>query len=324
MSATAIIMAAGRSTRMKSRRPKVLHEICGKPMLGWVIDACVEGGCEKIIVIVGHGKDEVIGQFQGDRRIHWVEQSEQLGTGHAVQMCQAELKRLGGGDVFIVAGDGPLVRGQVLRTMRQAHQEARAAATMATAILDDPSGYGRIIRDANGDFVEIIEQLDATPQQRDIREVFPSYYCVRVEDLLWSLGKLTNQNAKGEYYLTDIFGILQRGGRKVLAVQAVPAEDVLSVNTRQQQAEVDQVMQERIQRKLRESGVAIAAASGVYIEADVSIGPDTVVYPFSFIGRGASIGAECVIGPMAHVPRNGIVTEGSTVAGVLSIPEVGQ
>jgi bifunctional UDP-N-acetylglucosamine pyrophosphorylase/glucosamine-1-phosphate N-acetyltransferase len=324
MSATAIIMAAGRSTRMKSRRPKVLHEICGKPMLGWVIDACGEAGCEKLIVIVGHGKDEVIGQFESDDRIHWVEQSEQLGTGHAVQMCQSELKRQGGGDVFIVAGDGPLVRGQVLRTLRQAHQEARAAATMATAVLDDPSGYGRVIRDDKGEFIEIIEQLDATPEQRDIREVFPSYYCVRTEDLLWSLGKLTNQNVKGEYYLTDIFAILKRGGRKVLAVQAVTAEDVLSVNTRQQQAEVDQVMQERIQRQLRESGVAIASSSGVYIEADVSIGPDTVVRPFSFIGRGASIGAECAIGPMAHVPRNGIVTAGSTVAGALSIPEVGQ
>ncbi len=293
-------------------------------MLGWVIDACADAGCEKIIVIVGHGKDEVIGLFGSDHRLHFVEQPEQLGTGHAVQMCQTELKRHPVGDVFIVAGDGPLVRGQVLRTMRQAHHEARAAATMATAILDDPAGYGRIIRDDKGEFVEIIEQLDATPAQREIREVFPSYYCVRTEDLLWSLGKLTNQNAKGEYYLTDIFAILQRGGKKVLAVQAVTAEDVLSVNTRQQQAEVDLVMQDRIQRQLRESGVAIASPHGVYIEADVSIGPDTVVHPFSFIGRGASIGAECVIGPMAHVPRNGIVTAGSTVAGVLSIPEVGQ
>jgi bifunctional UDP-N-acetylglucosamine pyrophosphorylase/glucosamine-1-phosphate N-acetyltransferase len=181
MSSIAIILAAGKSTRMKSARPKPLHEICGRPMLEYVLRACFEANCSKVIVVVGHGKDEIVTRFDGDSRIQWVQQTEQLGTGHAARMCVDALgdhKQ----DVFILTGDGPLIRGEVLRTLLQAHREEKAAASMATAVLDDPTGYGRIVRDDAGDFVEIIEQGDATPQQREIREVFPSYYCVRSDE----------------------------------------------------------------------------------------------------------------------------------------------
>jgi bifunctional UDP-N-acetylglucosamine pyrophosphorylase/glucosamine-1-phosphate N-acetyltransferase len=314
MSLTAIILAAGKSTRMKSKRPKALHEICGRPMLDYILRACYAAGCDRILCVVGYGKDEIIDHFGADQRIHWVEQAEQLGTGHAAKVCESELRKLQGhGDVFILAGDGPLIRGEVLKTLLHAHKEDRAAASMATAVLDDPTGYGRVIRDPNGEFIEIIEQLDATPQQREIREVFPSYYCVRAEDLLFALAKLKNENKKGEYYLTDIYGILRQAGRKVTAVQAVTQEDVIGVNTRQQLAEVDAIMQDRIQRQLREAGVTIVSGVDTYIEADTAIGPDTVVHPFSFIGRGASVGPECVIGPFAVVPRQSIVPEGTTV-----------
>ena len=152
--------------------------------------------------------------FAGDRRINWVEQKEQLGTGHAAQSCIAELKKIGDGNVFILAGDGPLIRGEVLTTLLQAHLDDAADASMATAVLDDPTGYGRVIRDANGEFIEIIEQPDATPEQREIREVFPSYYCVKIDALLFALSKLKNNNKKGEYYLTDIYGILRAAGKK--------------------------------------------------------------------------------------------------------------
>src|SRR5437588_5932410 len=145
MSLTAIILAAGKSTRMKSKRPKVLHEICGRPMLEYVLRACYEVGCDRILVVVGHGKDEVISQFGHDRRIHWIEQTEQLGTGHAARMCESFLKAHHG-DVFILAGDGPLIRGEVLRTLYQAHKDEKAAASMATAVLEDPTGYGRVVR----------------------------------------------------------------------------------------------------------------------------------------------------------------------------------
>ncbi|MCC7351111.1 MAG: NTP transferase domain-containing protein [Phycisphaerales bacterium] len=314
MSVTAIILAAGKSTRMKSKRPKVLHEICGKPMLGYVFDACFDAGVDRILAVVGHGKDEVIGQFDGDKRIQWVEQTEQLGTGHAARMCEKHLREKHG-EVFILAGDGPLIRGEVLRTLLNAHHEERAAASMATAVVDNPTGYGRIVRDGEGNFHEIVEELDCTPQQREIHEIFPSYYCLRSDDLLSALGQLTPQNKKNEYYLTDVFSILRRAGRKVIAVQAVTAEDVLSINTRQQLAEVDAIMQDRIQKRIREGGVTIVSPINTYVEADVTIGPDTVLQPFCFIGRSASIGGDCVIGPMTMIPRQGIVPEGTNLAG---------
>jgi bifunctional UDP-N-acetylglucosamine pyrophosphorylase/glucosamine-1-phosphate N-acetyltransferase len=189
---------------------------------------------------------------------------------------------------------------------------------MATAVLDEPFGYGRVVRDEAGEFVDIVEQVDCTDQQRDIREVFPSYYCLRVEDLLLALSKLKNENKKGEYYLTDVYGILRREGRKILAVQAVTEEDVIAPNTRQQLAEADAVMQERIQRTLRDAGVTIVSQSNTYIESGVSIGQDTVIHPFTFIGQGASIGHECVIGPFACIPRDSIVPERTTVSGNVS------
>ena len=318
MSSTAIILAAGKSTRMKSKRPKPLHEICGKPMLHYVLDACYEAGCHRVLVVIGYGKDEITAEFGQDRRITWVEQAEQLGTGHAARMCEPYLKDFHG-DVFILAGDGPLIRGEVLRTLHNAHREEHAAASMATAVLDDPTGYGRVCRDNSGQFVEIVEQIDCSPQQREIREVFPSYYCVRSDELLFALSRLTNENKKREYYLTDIYAILRREGRKVVAVQAVSAEDVLAVNDREQQAQVDAVMQDRIQRKLREQGVSIVSGINTYIEAGVNVGPDTVIRPFTFIGRDASIGSDCVIGPFACVPREGIVSDGSIVSGNVSM-----
>src|SRR5262245_31439533 len=154
MASTAIILAAGRSTRMKSKRAKALHEICGKPMLRYVLDACFEAGCTKVIVVVGYGKEQVIDCFGADKRIHWVEQTEQRGTGQAGKMAEPLLQGQKG-DVFILAGDGPLIRGEVLKTLYTAHRQDHADASMATAVLDDPTGYGRIIRDAQGEFVEI-------------------------------------------------------------------------------------------------------------------------------------------------------------------------
>jgi bifunctional UDP-N-acetylglucosamine pyrophosphorylase/glucosamine-1-phosphate N-acetyltransferase len=314
MPLSAIILAAGKSTRLKSKKPKVLHEVCGRPMLDYVLRACYEAGVEQVMVVVGHGKDEVIDSFSDDKRIHWIEQSEQLGTGHAVKMCEAELHKISG-DVFILTGDGPMVRAEILRTLHQAHVDDHASASMATAVLDNPFGYGRIIRDAGGEFLEIVEQIDCTDEQREIKEVFPSYYCVRSQDLLLALSKLQNKNKKHEYYLTDIYGILRREGKKITAVQAMTADDVLAVNTRQQLAEVDLAMQERIQRQHLEAGVTIVSPSNTYIESGCTIGADTIVRPFSFIGCDSTIGKECNIGPFALIPGKSIVSDGTNISG---------
>jgi bifunctional UDP-N-acetylglucosamine pyrophosphorylase/glucosamine-1-phosphate N-acetyltransferase len=312
MSLTAIILAAGKSTRMKSKTPKALHEMCGVPMLEFVLRACYGAGCDRILMVVGHGKEKIMDHFGDDKRIHWIEQTEQLGTGHAARMCEPELRKHKG-DVLILAGDGPLIRSEVLTTLLKAHRDDHASASMATAVLDDPTGYGRVIRDASGEFVQIMEQIDASPEQRAIREVFPSYYCVRTEDLLFGLSKLKNDNKKGEFYLTDIYGHLRQAGKKVVAVQAVSEDDVIGVNNRQQLEEVDAIMQSRIQAQLRESGVTIVSGFNTYIEADVAIGQDTIVHPFSYIGRDSRIGPDCAIGPFAVVPRQSIVPEGTVV-----------
>jgi bifunctional UDP-N-acetylglucosamine pyrophosphorylase/glucosamine-1-phosphate N-acetyltransferase len=314
MSSTAIILAAGKSTRMKSKRPKPLHDICGKPMLQYVLEACYEAGCHRVLVVIGYGKDEILGQFGNDKRITWVEQTEQLGTGHAAKMCEPHLRDFHG-DVFILAGDGPLIRGEVLRTLHNAHREEHASASMATAILEDPTGYGRVIRDEAGQFVEIVEQIDCTPQQREIREVFPSYYCVKSDDLLLALGRIKNENKKHEYYLTDLYAILRNAGKKVVAVQAVTQEDTLAVNDREQQAQVDAIMQDRIQRRLRHGGVSIVSGLNTYIESGVTIGTDTTIHPFTFVGRDSRIGSDCVLGPFASLPRESIVPDGSNISG---------
>lgn len=315
MSLTAIILAAGKSTRMKSNRPKPLHEVCGKPMLGWILDACFAADVTRALVVVGHGKEAVIEAFGEDPRVTFVEQTEQLGTGHAARMCEPHLKNAKG-DVFILAGDTPLLRAEILRTLIRAHRQDHAAASMATAILDDPTGYGRILRSEDGEFLEIVEQIDCTPAQREIREVFPSYYCIKVDELLFALSQLKNNNKKGEYYLTDIYAILRTAGKKVTAVQAVTAEDVIAPNTRAQLSDADDAMQQRLQQKHREEGVTIVSSSSCYLEADVTIGMDTVIQPFTFIGRGSTIGADCLVGPFAHIPRNSIVPEGARVINV--------
>jgi bifunctional UDP-N-acetylglucosamine pyrophosphorylase/glucosamine-1-phosphate N-acetyltransferase len=313
MSLTAIILAAGKSTRMKSKKPKVLHEVCGRPMLDYILQAAFGAGCDKVLVVVGHGKDEVISRFEHDKRIKFVEQTEQLGTGHAARMCEAELKKTHG-DVFILVGDVPMIRTEVLRTLHQAHIDEKAAASTATAVLEDPFGYGRIIRDENGEFIDIVEEVDCTPEQRKLQEVFPSYYCVKSDELVSALSQLKNNNKKGEYYLTDIFGIMRRAGKRVIAVQAVTLEDVLAPNNREQLAAADEIMQDRIQRALFETGVTIVNGEQTYIESGVTIGNDTVIMPFTFIGRDSTIGEDCVIGPFASIPRGSILSDRTTVA----------
>ena len=312
MDLTAIILAAGKSTRMVSDRPKPLHEVCGKPMLGHILEACYAAGAGRILVVVGHGKAEIMAAFAGDGRITFVEQVEQFGTGHAVQVCVPHLKEAAG-DVMILTGDLPLIRPEVLGRIRAAHGESGAAATMGTAVLDDPFGYGRIVRDAAGHFLDIVEQADATAEQAAIREVFPSLYCCRPADLIDGLGKLTNDNAKGEFYLTDLFGILRREGKRVTAVQAVAAEDIIAPNTRGQLAEAEAVMQGRIQSAWRAAGATVGPS--VYIESGATARRDTTVLPFTFVGRRAKIGASCTIGPFAHVPADSVVPDGSVVEG---------
>jgi UDP-N-acetylglucosamine diphosphorylase/glucosamine-1-phosphate N-acetyltransferase len=243
ISRSAIVLAAGKGTRMKSDLPKVMHPAHGRPMVEWVVDAARAVGCAPVVLVVGHGAPLVRGHFAGRPGTEFVVQDPQLGTGHAVDMARPLFERgMLGEEVLVLCGDGPLIRPHTLDVLLGTHRSTGAAATLATAVVPDPTGYGRIERDASGGFARIVEHKDASPAQRAIREVNPSYYCFRTADLFDALRRVTNQNASGEYYLTDVFELLLRDGRRVSVVDAVPPEDVLSVNTPEQLAEVSAIL----------------------------------------------------------------------------------
>ncbi|MEM1013460.1 MAG: NTP transferase domain-containing protein [Planctomycetota bacterium] len=325
MSLSAVILAAGKSTRMKSALPKPLHEVCGKPMLGWLVDACIQAGAERIVLVVGHAKEQVIAGIQADTpaehrdKLAFVEQSEQLGTGHAVKVAVPALP--GSGEVIVLAGDLPLVSGEALSKLVADHREAGAAMSLASARVSNPFGYGRIVRGDDGEFLRIVEELDATDEQRAIDEVFPSVTCAGVGVLADALGKLSNDNAKGEYYFTDLFEIIRNAGGRVMAVPALGEDDVIAPNNRHQLTLANAAMQERLQHTLVETcDVSIVDPRTTWIEAGVTAGRDTAILPFSFVGEGATLGADCTIGPFARIEPGGIVKDGSIVSGNVNLP----
>jgi bifunctional UDP-N-acetylglucosamine pyrophosphorylase / glucosamine-1-phosphate N-acetyltransferase len=310
----AIVLAAGRSTRMVTDLPKVLHEVCGRPMLAYVVDACRAAGIERIICVVGYQKDAVVQAFKDEASIVWAEQTEQKGTGHAAMVCREALADFDG-NLLVIAGDMPLLRSETLALLVQRHEKERSAVTLATALLEDPSGYGRIIRDEYGNLEGIVEEGDCTPEQRRIKEVNPSYYCFDKGLLFTALDQVRPDNVKGEYYITDALKILIQAGHRAVAVTAVAAEDAMGINSRQQLAEVGRIMQDRIQRNLMTNGVTIVDPRTTWIDVRAEIGQDTVIYPFTYINGRVKIGKHCVVGPFAYL-REGTVLKDDVVAGV--------
>ena len=242
----AIIMAAGKGTRMGGDLPKVVHEVAGKPMVYWVVKACKEAGAKRCILVVGYKAELVREALAGEEGVEFVEQTEQLGTAHAVQMAEPVFEGKPIGDVFVLAGDGPLIRAQTLSRLVEVHRRTNAAATLATSIIDDPTGYGRIVRDSDSQFDAIVEQKDATEAQRAIQEVNPSYYCFDGQKMFKTIDQIGANNAQGEYYITDAPGLLKTSGQTVTIVDAVPPEDVLSINNPDQLATVDLILRDRL------------------------------------------------------------------------------
>jgi bifunctional UDP-N-acetylglucosamine pyrophosphorylase/glucosamine-1-phosphate N-acetyltransferase len=243
----AVILAAGKGTRMKSDLPKVVHEVADRPMIAWVVDAVRKAGADRIVLIIGHGADEVRAIFQGDDAdIEYAVQAEQHGTGHATQ-CAAALLREFDGDVLVLAGDGPLIRAETIDAMWRRHRETGARATLATSVIDDPTGYGRIVRDGEGRFVAIVEHKNCTPEQRGIREIYPSYACFNAAALFDVLARLAPNDLTGEYYVTDVPQMIRDAGGRVEVIDAVPPEDVLSINTPDQLADVDRILRQRLE-----------------------------------------------------------------------------
>ena len=296
----AILLAAGVSSRMNTLLPKVLHEVTGRPMLAYVLDACRSVGTDKIYVVVGFGGDQVKERFGDASDIVWVEQTEQLGTAHAVGCCKEHLKDFTG-QTLVLCGDGPLIRAKTLQTLIEKHEAEQSAATLATAVLEDPTGYGRIARDAYGNIQGIVEHSDCNPAQRAIREVNPSYYLFNNRMLFSALEKVKPDNVKKEFYLTDALSVLIAGGNKVVAITAVRPEEAMGVNSRAQLSVASTIRQRRIQQELMENGVTIVDPDNTWIDARAKIGQDTVIEPFTYIHGPVRIGRGCRIGPFAFL-----------------------
>lgn len=292
-----IILAAGLGTRMKSATIKILHRAAGRPIIDYVLDLAAEIGTRSPIMVIGHQRDAV--RAAVGERARYAIQDEQQGTGHAV--LQAAPLVDGGRRVLILSGDVPLTRPETLRRLLDEHHRSQNALTLLTMKLDEPAMYGRIVRDVAGDVTHIIEAKDATDDQKRINEVNAGIYVFEGEHLFENLRNLSTDNSQGEYYLTDLLGVLRNAGKRVGAVIVDDPIEVLGVNSRADLASVEGEIQRRVVAKLMNDGVTFRNPATVVIDSGVSIGNDTVVYPFVTIEGTSAIGSRCVIEPGVHL-----------------------
>ena len=288
-----IILAAGKGTRMKSKLPKVLHKVGGKPMLQHVIDAAKSAGSTREVVVIGNGADLVQQNFNG---VEFVLQAEQLGTGHAV-LCTKEKFANSNDTILVLCGDTPLFTGELLKNFVDKHIESNAAATVLTAEMPDATGYGRIIREDDGTFKKIVEHKDANSYERQISEVNAGVYCFDAKKLFVALASVKNENAQGEYYLPDVLTILKNDSEKINAVIADDYKQTLGINSRVQLAAADKILRQRKNIALMESGVTIIDPASTFIDSDVEVGQDTIIYPNTYLEGKTKIGENCTIGP---------------------------
>ena len=287
----ALILAAGQGKRIKSDIPKVLHKVCGKEMVNHVIDNMRKACIQDVNVIVGKGA-ELVKEGTKSRCVSYSLQEEQLGTGHAVKCAKSFLEGKDG-VVAIFAGDAPLTKVETIEKLMNEHIEKNNSATLLSAFVDDPTGYGRIIR--NGDeVVKIVEHKDCNEEELKVNEMNAAMYCFDIKELLSSLEKLSNNNSQGEYYLTDVIGILKEAGKRVGAVVA-DYEDTIGVNSRDQLAEAEEILRSRINNMHLENGVTLIDPKTTYIGTDVEIGKDTIIYPNNIIEGKTVIKENCTI-----------------------------
>ena len=316
----AIILAAGQGKRMKSEKAKVLHEVCGQPMIRYVVDAARGAGAKTIVVVVGYAADQIREYLANEPDVLFATQTEQLGTGHAVKICRTLLADYQG-PALVLVGDEPLLRPQPLADLLERQHRDQAACLLGTAVLDDPTGFGRILRDSAGRFLRIVEERDCTPEERALKEVNPSCYVFELPGLWDALDQIGTSNAQGEYYLTDAPEHLKNMGRKVVALNVLRADDVLGVNTRQHLAQAGAIMQGRIQDHWMTEGVSIVDPRNTYIDGRASIGRDTVIYPFTVISGAVKIGSHCRVGPFAHLRDGTVLDDGVEVGAFVEIKQ---
>ena len=294
----AIVMAAGKGTRMKSKNSKLVQKIYGKEIVKRAVENAEKAGVKDIVAVVGYKKEEVM-KVLGDN-IKYAFQDEMLGTGHAVMQAKEYLKGKKG-KVLVLNGDVPLIRPETLNKLIEKSIENKEYATLLTAIYDDPTGYGRIVRDEGGNIEGIVEEKDTTEEQKKITEINAGIYCFDIEALLEALEKITPNNKQGEYYITDVIQIMNNRGLKTGAVIVEDNTEILGINDRIQLGILTKVLQMRINTELMKNGVTIEDTNTTYIYDNVEIGMDTVIHPNTTIKSGVIIGEDCEIGPNSYI-----------------------
>ncbi len=303
MRLAAVVLAAGKGTRMKSALPKVLHPVGGKPMLGHVLDALKHAGVEKTVVVAGYGAEKVKEYVGSAAEV--VYQHQQLGTAHALMQAADALNSFSG-HVLVVCGDTPLITPETLKMLFNKHLEEKAAATVLTALAEDPTGYGRIIRDSTGRVDRIVEQKDATPAELAVKEINTGFYCFALSGLFEDLKKISAQNLQGEYYLTDIIKIYNAQGKLVAACSCSDINEVMGVNDRRQLAAANQVMRMRVLTKLMDEGVTVVDPETTYVDATVTVDNDALLYPGTIIEGNTRIGSFSIVGPNTRIVNSSV------------------
>ncbi|WP_270578151.1 bifunctional UDP-N-acetylglucosamine diphosphorylase/glucosamine-1-phosphate N-acetyltransferase GlmU [Caldibacillus thermoamylovorans] len=293
-----IVLAAGQGTRMKSKLYKVLHPVCGKPMVRHVIDELKQIGADQIITVVGHGADEVKNELKDDSE--FVLQEQQLGTAHAVMQAR-DLLQDKEGLTLVVCGDTPLLKADTIKAMIDYHINNHSKATILTAVAEDPTGYGRVIRNEQGYVEKIVEHKDASDEEKAVKEINAGTYCFDNASLFHALQKVTNNNAQNEYYLPDVIGILKDAGQTVTAFKTNEFTEIFGINDRVALAQAGKIMQQRINEKHMRNGVTIIDPEQTYIDATAVIGQDTVIYPGTMVKGNTVIGTDCIIGPNSEI-----------------------
>lgn len=321
MKRTALVLAAGKGTRMKSSTPKVLHKVCGKAMVSHVLAAAEEAGVDNSIIVIGHGAESVSEEV-GRSGIEFAVQKEQLGTGHAVKMAEDKLPRQG--VVLILCGDTPLITGNSLKKLIDHHEISGNAITVLTAVFDNPFGYGRIIKDDSGKLLKIVEEKEADEATKAIKEINSGMYCFDADFLKNNLNKLNNNNAKGEYYLTDLIQIAVEQNEKTGAFSVEDTDEIMGVNDRIQLSEAEKIMRIRINHAHMANGVTIIDPETAYIDESVVIGQDTIVYPGVILKGNTEIGRKCVIGHNTRIEDSKIGEETEIQSSEIIQSEVGE
>ncbi|WP_333860191.1 bifunctional UDP-N-acetylglucosamine diphosphorylase/glucosamine-1-phosphate N-acetyltransferase GlmU [Clostridium sp.] len=305
----AIILAAGEGKRMKSSNPKVLHKICGKEMINIVIDVVKKAQIRDINVVIGKNAEKVKRATEA-KNINYSFQDKQLGTGHAV-LCAVDFLKNKKGTVAVFTGDSPLIKEDTIKNMLDFHESGGYGVTILTSIVQNPFGYGRIIREEDNQVLKIVEHKDCQQEELQVNEINSGMYCFDIESLIGGLSKIHNNNAQGEYYLTDVIEILKKQGKKIGALP-ISFEETMGVNSRVQLAEAEKIMRSRINKIHMERGVTLIDYDNTYIDLDVEIGKDTIIYPGNVFQGNTVIGENCILYSNSRI-QSSIIKDNVTV-----------